>query len=63
MMLAVMTACGQTENTEQTPATDPPSSEKVTEVNTKDNTVTVSTVAELIRVIAPDAHIVLLSGG
>ena len=66
LLLATLTACGQTENTEQTPATDPPASEEVTEVNTKDNTkdntVTVSTVAELIRVIAPDAHIVLKSG-
>ena len=38
LLLAVLTACGQTENTEQTPATDPPASEEVTEVNTKENT-------------------------
>lgn len=65
-LLATLAACGQTESTEQTPATEPPASEEVTETNTQDNTedntVTVSTVAELIRVIAPDAHIVLKSG-
>ena len=38
LLLATLTACGQTENTEQTPATDPPASEEVTEVNTKENT-------------------------
>lgn len=62
LLLATLTACGQTENTEQMPATDLPASEEITETNTQDNTVTVSTAAELIRVIAPDVHIVLKPG-
>lgn len=69
-LMTCLTACGLTENKEQTTLTDFPSSEEVTEKDmeddtqddAQDDTVTVSTAAELIRAIAPNAHIILKSG-
>ena len=62
LLLAALTSCGRTANPEQTPGTDSPPLKEVVEPHEKDDMVTVSTVAELIRVIAPDAHIILKPG-
>lgn len=61
LLLAALTACAQTD-TKQDPETDSPPQKEVVESHGSDDTVTVSTAAELIRVIAPDAHIILKSG-
>lgn len=62
LLLAALTSCGRTANPEQTPGTDSPPLKEVVEPHEKDDMVTVSTVAELIRVIAPDAYIILKPG-
>lgn len=61
LLLAALTACAQTD-TKQDPETDSPPQKEVVEPQEADDTVTVSTAAELIRVIAPDAHIILKPG-
>lgn len=61
LLLAALTACAQTD-TKQNPKTESPSPKEVVEPHGSDDTVTVSTAAELIRVIAPDAHIILKPG-
>lgn len=61
LLLAALTACAQTE-TKQDPETDSPPQKEVVESHGSDDTITVSTAAELIRVIAPDAHIILKPG-
>lgn len=61
LLLAALTACAKTD-TEQDPKTDSPPPKEVVEPHGSDDTVTVSTAAELIRVIAPDAHIILAPG-
>lgn len=61
LLLAALTACAQTD-TKQDPETDSPPPKEVVEPQEADDTVTVSTAAELIRVIAPDAHIILKPG-
>ena len=61
LLLAALTACTQTD-TKQNPKTESPPPKEVVEPHGSDDTVTVSTAAELIRVIAPDAHIILKPG-
>ena len=61
LLLAALTACAQTD-TKQDPETDSPPQKEVVEPQEADDTVTVSTAAELIRVLAPDAHIILKPG-
>lgn len=61
LLLAALTACAQTD-TKQNPKTESPPPKEVVEPHGSDDTVTVSTAAELIRVIAPDAHIILKPG-
>lgn len=61
LLLALLTACVKTDM-QQPPETDSPPPEEVVDPNTEDSTVTVSTAAELIRAIAPDAHIILKPG-
>lgn len=61
LLLAALTACAPTD-TNQDPETESPLSKEVVEPHGSDDTVTVSTAAELIRVIAPDAHIILKPG-
>lgn len=54
--LLLLALCSSTANPNRFPASE------VVEPNTEDDTVTVSTAAELNRVIAPDAHILLKPG-
>ena len=61
LLLAALTACAPTD-TNQDPETESPPPKEVVEPHGSDDTVTVSTAAELIRVIAPDAHIILKPG-
>lgn len=61
LLLAALTACTGA-NTKQDSESDPPPPKEVVESHGPDDTVTVSTAAELIRVIAPDAHIILKPG-
>lgn len=61
LLLAALTACAQTD-TKQNPKTESPPPKEAVESHGSDDTVTVSTAAELIRVIAPDAHIILKPG-
>lgn len=61
LLLAALTACAPTD-TNQDPETESPPPKEVVEPQEADDTVTVSTAAELIRVIAPDAHIILKPG-
>ena len=58
LLLAALTACAQTD-TKQNPETDSPPQKEEVAPHEKDDTVTVSTAAELIRAIAPDVHIIL----
>ena len=62
LLLTVLTACGQAQNTEQETKENPGVAENETSAEAATDTITVSTVAELITVIAPDAHIILKSG-
>ena len=61
LLLAALTACAQTD-TKQNPETDSPPPKEEVAPHEKDDTVTVSTAAELIRAIAPDVHIILKPG-
>lgn len=61
LLLAALTACAQTD-TKQNPETESQPPKEVVEPHGSDDTITVSTAAELIRVIAPDAHIILKPG-
>lgn len=61
LLLALLTACVKTDM-QRPPETDSSPPEEVVNTNTEDSTVTVSTAAELIRAIAPDAHIILKPG-
>ena len=61
LLSAVLTACAGTD-TKQAPETSFQPSKEAAESPLPDNTVTVSTAAELIRAIAPDAHIILKAG-
>lgn len=61
LLLAALMACAQTD-AKQNPETDSPPPKEVVEPQEADDTVTVSTATELIRVIAPDAHIILKPG-
>ena len=66
LLLTVLTACGQAQGTEQETEQgtkeNPGVAETETGAEAAADTITVSTVAELITVIAPDAHIILKSG-
>ena len=66
LLLTVLTACGQAQGTEQETEQgtkeNPGVAETETSAEAAADTITVSTVAELITVIAPDAHIILKSG-
>ena len=61
LLLAALTACAQTD-TKQNPETDSPPPKEEVAPHEKDDAVTVSTAAELIRAIAPDVHIILKPG-
>lgn len=61
LLLAALTACAPTDTNQDTKTESPPPKEAV-EPHGSDDMVTVSTAAELIRVIAPDAHIILKPG-
>ena len=61
LLLAALTACAQTD-TKQNPETDSTPPKEEVAPHEKDDTVTVSTAAELIRAIAPDVHIILKPG-
>lgn len=61
LLLAALTACAPTD-TNQDPENESLPPKEVVEPQEADDTVTVSTAAELIRVIAPDAHIILKPG-
>lgn len=61
LLLAALTACAPTD-TNQDPETESPPPKEAVEPHGSDDMVTVSTAAELIRVIAPDAHIILKPG-
>ena len=62
LLLTVLTACGQAQETEQETKENPGAAETGTNAEAATDTITVSTVAELITVIAPDAHIILMPG-
>lgn len=62
LLLTVLTACGQAQGTEQETKENLGVAEIGTDTEAAADTVTVSTIAELIRVIAPDAHIILKPG-
>ena len=61
LLLTALTACAQTD-TKQNPEADSPPPKEEVDSRENDDTVTVSTAAELIRAIAPDAHIILKPG-
>lgn len=61
LLLAALAACAQTD-TKQNPETDSPPPKEAVDSRENDDTVTVSTAAELIRAIAPDVHIILKPG-
>ena len=61
LLLTALTACAQTDMKQNPEADSPPPKEEV-DSRENDDTVTVSTAAELIRAIAPDVHIILKPG-
>lgn len=62
LLLTVLTACGQAQGRKRETKDNPGVAETETSAEAAADTITVSTVAELITVIAPDAHIILKSG-
>lgn len=62
LLLATLTACGQAQITEKETQEDSGAGKIGTGAEAAADTVTVSTTAELIAAIAPDAHIILKSG-
>lgn len=62
LLLAALAACGQVSDMDQKTEEDSGAAEIGTDAKTGLDAVTVSTVAELLEAIAPDAHIILAPG-
>lgn len=62
LLLTVLTACGLEQGTEQEKKENSSVAEIGTDTEVANDIITVSTVAELIRVISPNAHIILKPG-